>query len=137
MGDTVNLAARLEGANKAYTSGTMISEATYGACQSDVDVRELDTIRVVGKSESVKVYQLLERKNQTAGNIADLVDKFESSLGLYKDRNYKDALAGFETCLEIAADDGPALTYAERCRGFISEPPVDDWDGVFTLDSKG
>ena len=137
MGDTVNLAARLEGANKAYTSGTMISEATYGACQSDIDVRELDTIRVVGKSEPVKVYQLLERKNQTAGNIADLVSKFESSLGLYKDRNYKDALAGFETCLEIAADDGPALTYVERCRSFMSEPPADDWDGVFTLDSKG
>ena len=45
--------------------------------------------------------------------------------------------AGFETCLEIAADDGPALTYVERCRSFMSEPPADDWDGVFTLDSKG
>ncbi len=137
MGDTVNLAARLEGANKAYNSGVMISEATYSGCQSDVDVRELDTIRVVGKSEAVKVYQLLERKNQTAGELADLVEKYEAALEKYKDRNYKEALAGFEICTSIDSTDGPALTYVERCRAFISDPPADDWDGVFTLTDKG
>ena len=137
MGDSVNLASRLEGANKAYTSGVMISEATYSACQDDVDVRELDTIRVVGKSEPVKVYQLLERKNQTAGKIADLVAKFESTLSVYKDGNYKDAMAGFEACLEIVTDDGPARTFVERCKAFISEPPPSDWDGIFTLAEKG
>ena len=137
MGDSVNLASRLEGANKAFDSGTMISEATYKGCQEDVDVRELDTIRVVGKSEPVKVYQLLERKNQTAGTIADLVAKFESSLSLYKDGNYKDAMAGFEACLEIVADDGPSLALADRCKTFIAEPPPSDWDGIFTLKDKG
>jgi adenylate cyclase len=137
MGDVVNLAARLEGANKAYDSGLMISEATYSACQADVDARELDTIRVVGKSESVKVYQLLERKNQTEGSVADLVEKFGRALDLYKDGDYKAALAAFESCLQIAPDDGPALTYVDRCRSFIAEPPAADWDGVFTLTSKG
>ncbi len=137
MGDVVNLASRLEGANKAYDSGTMISEATFGACQSDIDARELDTIRVVGKSESVKVYQLLERKNQTQSTVADLVEKFGSALDLYKDGNFKDALSGFESCVEFSPEDGPSLVYVDRCRSFISEPPAADWDGVFRLTSKG
>ena len=137
MGDSVNLASRLEGANKAYASGTMISEATYNACQADVDVRELDTIRVVGRTDPVKVYQLLERKNQTSGNIADLATRFESALSVYKDGNYKDAMAGFAACLEIVADDGPSLTLMERCETYISEPPPSDWDGIFTLQDKG
>jgi adenylate cyclase len=137
MGDVVNLASRLEGANKAYNSGVMISEATYGACQADIDVRELDTIRVVGKSESVKVYQLLERKNQTENSIADLVEKFERALDLYKDGNYKDALSGFESCIQFSPEDGPSLVYVNRCRDFIATLPAADWDGVFSLDSKG
>jgi adenylate cyclase len=137
MGDAVNLAARLEGANKAYTSGLMISEATYSSCQTDVDVRELDTIRVVGRSEAVKVYQLLERKNQTSGKMADLVTQFERALETYKDGNYSDALASFELCTQIDESDGPALTYIERCRGFIQQPPASDWDGVHTLTDKG
>jgi adenylate cyclase len=137
MGDVVNLAARLEGANKVYNSGLMISEATYGACQSDIDVRELDTIRVVGKSEPVKVYQLLERKNQTENSIADLVEKFERALDLYKDGNYKDALSGFESCVQFSPEDGPSLVYVDRCRDFIATPPAANWDGVFTMESKG
>ncbi len=137
MGDTVNLASRLEGANKAYNSGLMISEATYSACQGDIDVRELDTIRVVGKSAPVKVFQLLERKNQTADSISDLVEKFEHALDTYKDRNYADALAGFEACLKLAETDGPSHTYVARCQKFLVDPPAADWDGVFTLDEKG
>ncbi|MBD3646385.1 MAG: adenylate/guanylate cyclase domain-containing protein, partial [Pseudomonadales bacterium] len=137
MGDAVNLASRLEGANKAYGSDIMISETTWQACREDVDVRELDCIRVVGKSEPVTVYQLLERKNQTPAPLADLVVRFEKALAEYKQRNFQAALTGFEECLEIIADDGPSRTYVERCRMFLSTPPSKDWDGVFTLESKG
>ena len=98
MGDSVNLASRLEGANKAYASDLMISESTYRACESDVDVRELDTVRVVGKREPVTVYQLLERKNQTEAKVADLVDKYAGALALYKASNYQDALSAFRGC---------------------------------------
>ena len=76
MGDSVNLAARLEGANKAYRSNMMISEYTYAACSDEVDVRELDLLRVVGKTEPVTVYELLDRKNQTSAIRADLVERF-------------------------------------------------------------
>ena len=64
MGDAVNLAARLEGANKFYETQTMISETTYQQTRDFVDTREIDCIRVVGKKEPVTVYQLLARKNQ-------------------------------------------------------------------------
>lgn len=137
MGDTVNLASRLEGANKAYASDIMISEATYGACQDAVDVRELDTIRVVGKNDPVRVYQLLERKNQTDGKLADLVEQYEKALARYKAREYPAAVTEFKACLEIVSDDGPSLTYLKRCEQFIESPPASDWDGVFTLEEKG
>jgi len=137
MGDAVNLASRLEGANKAYGSDIMIAESTRVACKDDVDVRELDRIRVVGKSEPVTVYQLLARKNQTPPALADMVEQFERALGRYKERDFKGALEGFRQCLEIIEDDGPSRTYITRCGTFIQSPPPADWDGVFSLEEKG
>ena len=137
MGDAVNLASRLEGANKAYGSGMMISESTYRACEADIDVRELDRIMVVGKSEPVTVYQLLNRKNQTASADADLVDLFSKGMQLYKAGDFRQAKSEFSACLDIFADDGPALTYIARCQAFIVNPPGVDWDGVYRLTEKG
>ena len=137
MGDAVNLASRLEGANKAYGSGMMISESTYRSCEEDIDVRELDRIMVVGKSEPVTVYQLLSRKNQTTGADADLVDQFSKGLEFYKAGDFRLAKSEFSSCLEIFADDGPALTYISRCQAFADNPPDADWDGVYRLTEKG
>ena len=137
MGDAVNLASRLEGANKAYGSGMMISESTYRSCEEDIDVRELDRIMVVGKSEPVTVYQLLSRKNQTTGVDADLVDQFSKGLEFYKAGDFRLAKSEFSSCLEIFADDGPALTYISRCQAFADNPPDADWDGVYRLTEKG
>ena len=137
MGDAVNLASRLEGANKAYGSGMMISESTYRSCEADIDVRELDRITVVGKSEPVTVYQLLNRKNQTTSADADLVDQFSKGLELYKAGDFRRAKSEFSACLDIFADDGPALAYISRCRAFTEYPPSADWDGVYRLTEKG
>lgn len=137
MGDTVNLASRLEGANGAYGSSMMISESTYGACAADVDVRELDRIRVVGKSEPITVYELLDRKNQTAPAVADLVSQFEAALEQYKNADFAGARSSFESCLSIVDDDGPTLAYINRCRSYLDNPPGADWDGVFALTEKG
>ena len=137
MGDAVNLASRLEGANKAYGSGMMISESTYRSCEADIDVRELDRITVVGKSEPVTVYQLLNRKNQTTSADADLVDQFSKGLELYKARDFRRAESEFSACLDIFADDGPALAYISRCQVFTDNPPGADWDGVYRLTEKG
>ncbi|MCP4751447.1 MAG: CHASE2 domain-containing protein [Proteobacteria bacterium] len=137
MGDSVNLAARLEGANKFYKNFSMISEATYKQAKDFIDVRELDTIRVVGKNEPITVYDLLDRKNQVGGKLADMVEKYLQGLDLYKQLKFQDAIPVFESALELYPQDGPSLTYVERCREYLENPPSDDWDGVYTHTSKG
>lgn len=137
MGDSVNLAARLEGANKVYKSDLMISQSTYDQVADDVDVRELDTIRVVGKSEAVTVYQLLDKKDRITGSMADLIDFYNQGLDLYKQREYAGAIEKFKQGIAIHDDDGPCLTLLVRCQQYLTSPPSNDWDGVFTLAEKG
>ncbi|MBF0125209.1 MAG: hypothetical protein HQL60_07730 [Magnetococcales bacterium] len=137
MGDAVNLASRLEGANKFYNTYTMISHDTYQMVREEVDVRELDTIRVVGKKEPVTIYQLLARKGQTPSQLAILLPSYHKGLTLYKARNFQAALRQFEQALQVDDDDGPARAYLERCQEFIRHPPATDWDGVYQLTAKG
>lgn len=151
MGDAVNLASRLEGANKAFKSDLMISEATYSQCAEDVDVRELDIIRVVGKEEPIRVYQLLDRKGRTSGALADMVDAYHKGLDALRNEQFEDAVSRFEECLVLMPEDGPSSIQrarASRMRDGMGESrrSVDrrqgsrregDWDGVFTLTEKG
>jgi adenylate cyclase len=136
MGDAVNLASRLEGANKVYKSDMMISQNTFQLVQDHVDARELDTIRVVGKTEPVTVYQLLDFKDRTVGAMADLIDVYTLGLNHYKQRDYAAALERFNQALAIQ-HDGPTETYIARCQDFISNPPAEDWDGIYSLVDKG
>ena len=137
MGDVVNLAARLEGANKFYKTFTMISGSTYELAKDDVDCRELDILRVVGKKEPVQVFELLARKNETSSEKSGVVEQYLRGLKLYKDKNFKDAIAEFEKVLKLDPEDGPAQTYVKRCGMFLETPPEKDWDGVFTHTDKG
>jgi len=137
MGDVVNLAARLEGANKFYKTYSMISGSTYELTKDDVDSRQLDIIRVVGKKEPVPVHELLARKNETSSEMSGVVEQYMKGLKLYQDKNFTDAVKEFEKVLTIDPEDGPSLTYVKRCGVFIETPPEKDWDGVFTFTEKG
>ncbi len=137
MGDVVNLAARLEGANKFYKTYSMISGSTYELTKEDVDSRQLDIIRVVGKKEPVPVHELLARKNETSSEMSGVVEQYLKGLKLYQDKNFADAVKEFEKVLTIDPEDGPSLTYVKRCGMFIETPPEKDWDGVFTFTEKG
>ena len=137
MGDVVNLAARLEGVNKFYQPFTMISQSTYDLTKDDIDTRQLDVIRVVGKKEPISVYEVLERKNQTSSEKSGVVEKYLKALKLYEERNFADASKEFEKVLAIDPDDGPSLTYVKRCGVFLETPPEKDWDGVYTFTEKG
>lgn len=137
MGDAVNLAARLEGANKFYKNFTMISGSTYKQVEEFIDVRELDTIRVVGKNEPVTVYEALDRKNQVTGKFADMIDLFHKGLSLYKELKFAEAIPVFKQALALYPQDGPSLTYVDRCDRFLKNPMDDDWDRVYTHTEKG
>ncbi|MBF0625557.1 MAG: adenylate/guanylate cyclase domain-containing protein [Magnetococcales bacterium] len=137
MGDAVNLAARLEGANKFYGTYTMVSQFTQALAADRIDVRELDIVRVVGKKEPVTIYELLDRKNALTGPLAGCVEQYLKGLTLYRERNFGAARAAFAKALEILEDDGPSQTYLARCDEYLRTPPPADWDGVFQFTSKG
>ncbi|MBF0614712.1 MAG: CHASE2 domain-containing protein [Magnetococcales bacterium] len=137
MGDAVNLAARLEGANKFYASDLMVSGVTYEQAKEAVEARPLDVIRVVGKKEPVPIYQLLALKGQLTSEQQQMLVFYLRGLELYRQRAYVEAIVQFEEALRIMPEDGPARTYVERCREYLENPPPEDWDGVFQLTSKG
>ncbi len=137
MGDTVNLAARLEGANKFYGTYNMISDATYQMAKDSIDVRELDKIQVVGKKVAVVVYELLDKKGQVTGAKADGVDQYLKALELYKQQKFDEAIKAFEAVFKAIPKDPPAKTYIDRCHIMKENPPGPDWDGRYVLTAKG
>ncbi len=136
IGDAVNLAARLEGVNKVYKTAAMISEATYEKAKDHVEVRKLDTIRVVGKNEPIVIYELLERKGKLDDQTRDLLDKYYKGLDSFNDRDWKGAQKHFRDALKIKPEDGPSNLYVERCTEFLKQPPSKNWDGVYKMKSK-
>jgi adenylate cyclase len=141
MGDHVNLASRLEGANKPYGTKLMVSEWTWEVVKEEMYGRELDRIRVKGKDAPVKVYEVMGRREGGAGGTvppaaAELIAGFDAALELYKQARFADALAAFRALGERFPDDGPTALYAERCEEYLAEPPEAGWDGVYTMKTK-
>lgn len=136
IGDTVNLASRLEGTNKVYGTKIIVSESTLEKVPDAFLVRPLDKLLVKGKQKPVVIYELMCER-VTAGELElEVVDKFVKALGLYRKRAFKDALTVFRHILRITRDDGPSQEYVRRCREFIINPPPRRWSGVHTLLTK-
>jgi len=136
IGDPVNVAARLEGANKQYYTYTMLSEFTYELAKNDIEARELDSIRVVGKKEPIKIYELLGRKGEMEDHLRLILPHFQEGLEHYKNQRWEEGITCFENALNLYEDDGPSLTYFERCITLQHHPPPPDWDGVFAMRTK-
>ncbi|MEM7414032.1 MAG: adenylate/guanylate cyclase domain-containing protein [Gemmatimonadota bacterium] len=137
IGDAVNLAARLEPANKTYNTLNMVSEATLGLARQEYRVRELDYIAVKGKEEPVKVFELLE-----LGGV-ELEEELEAALGhydagmiAYRKHDWETAKSHFEDGLARRPHDGPCALYAQRCVDHIADPPPPDWDFVVRRTEK-
>lgn len=137
MGDSVNLASRLEGVNKEYSTGIMISENTKGTVENDFIIREIDTIKVKGKEVKTIVYELLAMKEKTEINkFSDLIDPYHDAIELYKKRKFNAALESFAKILKSYPEDGPCLVYKKRCETYSENPPDENWDGVFVMTTK-
>lgn len=134
MGDTVNLAARLEGACKAYKIRLLVDEATMKACP-DVLFREVDFLRVKGRMEPVRAYEPMA-KNPAPLKAANLVRQFEMALVAYRDRDFDGAMQHLEKCLEIEPEDPPTMVFLERTMALAANPPGPEWDGVWEMRSK-
>ncbi|HSE01528.1 MAG TPA: adenylate/guanylate cyclase domain-containing protein [Burkholderiales bacterium] len=136
IGDTVNLASRLEGANKEYGTTILINEDTWRLAADAVESRELDSIRVVGKSEPVRVFELLGRKGQLDPAVLELKGRFEQGLGHYRSGAWDEAEKCFNDCLKLKPDDAPARLLISRVRQLRADPSARQADGVWTLTKK-
>lgn len=136
MGDSVNLASRLEGANKYYDTLILLGPRTYELARQDIEAREVDLMRVKGKHEPVVVYELLARKGALPSHKQLVVGTYLEGLRAYKSRDFKQAAAKFEAALKLDPKDGPSRIYLQRAREFLTTPPPSDWDGVYELKSK-
>jgi len=134
IGDTVNLASRLEQANKFYRSGILVSAQTRALAGDAFVFREIDSLRVVGRAEPERVSELLGRRGDTGAEA--LAAAFESGLARYRARDWDGAEQAFNDCLERAPEDGPSQVFLARVAAFRSSPPPADWDGVWVAVGK-
>jgi adenylate cyclase len=136
IGDTVNLASRLEGVNKLYGTSIIMNEDTYRLAQQVIEARELDLITVAGKTEPVRIYEALARAGQLGSERAELLGIYAEGLAAYRRRAWDDARQRFETCLRIMADDGPSQLFLTRIAQLRTADLPADWDGVWRLTEK-
>jgi adenylate cyclase len=136
IGDTVNLASRIEGANKTYGTRVLISEATNHFAADMLETREIDTVVVVGKTEPQRIFELLGRKGEVASERLTLRDTYVEALDAYRRKDWEKALAGFEDCLAIVPCDAPSKLFLERIAQFRVTAPCAEWNGVWSLVEK-
>ncbi|MEP0854897.1 adenylate/guanylate cyclase domain-containing protein [Trichocoleus sp. DQ-U1] len=138
IGDEVNLGSRLEGASKQYGCDIVISESTYQPCKNLIWARELDCIRVKGKTTPVNIYELVGLRDEKISDQKQMtIELYHKGREYYLNRKFTRAMGEFGTILEeIDKNDKAAALHLKRCQLFLQEPPPDNWDGVFTLTEK-
>ncbi len=132
IGDTVNLAARLEGATKNYQTRSLISEMVYEKARKSFLCREIDLLTVKGKRESARIFELLRERAKATDRDHETKRIFEEGLELYRKRRWETAEQRF-AFLKEKYRDGASEVFLRRVELFKSNPPPQDWDGVFNL----
>ena len=136
MGDTVNLAARLEAANKLYGSRSLIAEATVAKTDDTIQFREVDRLMVAGRTQPQAVFELLGRKDELTPKQDLLRTRYADGLLAYRAQRWEQARAAFHAVLEAAPTDGPSATLLSRIDHVQEHPPGADWDGAWRLENK-
>src|SRR5439155_24416954 len=135
----VTLASRLEGLNKLYGTHILVTGQTLQAARKGLKdenayvVRELDAVRVMGKKEPVRLFELRGRGPARTEEIP-LLDGYAEGLRLCREQKFAEAGVVFESLLARFPGDGPSTLFARRCREMGQEPPAEDWDGVFKME---
>ncbi len=137
VGDSVNLASRLEGVTRVYGVDIVVSDETLTGLKSRYMHRELDLIRVKGREAPVSIFELLDHKS--SGNMElweRVVDTFSDGLASYRRGEWRRAIDAFQYALKLQPCDGPSKLFLERSIFFESNSPGDSWDGVWTMQEK-
>ena len=136
IGDTVNIASRLEGVNKIYGTDLIVNEDCFQLAERDIEAREIDLVTVYGKTEPVRIYELLGKVGELDTSTLQLRDTFATALQNYRQQKWDEAEKGFKACLKIRENDGPSLEFITRIATFSRTPPPKDWNGVWQTASK-
>lgn len=141
MGDTVNLAARLESSAKQYGVYIQVAENTYKGAKDLFEWRFLDYVKVKGKTIPVKVYELLGEKGKVDDNTLKLLKTFHEAQDHYLKQELDKAIQGFKEAEKLedmfpGRNSNPSVMYINRCELMKENPPGEDWDGVWTLTAK-
>ena len=138
IGDTVNLASRLEGLNKHYNTNILISSSTYDLVKDYFIARKLDLVAVKGRNEGLLIYELITVKSESSDALNDFVHQYTLGLDFYLKGSWNEALTAFNIAQSLAPDgrDLPTEFMQERCLAFLSTPPTGDWNGIFKFEEK-
>jgi adenylate cyclase len=136
IGDTVNLASRLEGANKAYETSILVDEGTFQLAHNDVEGREIDFVTVLGKLEPVRVYQIMAPAGCLSAAEDELCGLFAEGLAAYRARDWDRSDQHFTQCLALVPNDGPAAVLRRRIEFLRREALPADWNGIWHLTDK-
>jgi adenylate cyclase len=136
IGDTANLASRLEGVNKVYGTTVIVAEETHRLSQDVVEARELDVVIVSGKSEPVRIFELLGATGSVESGLLEIRDLYGKGLEAYRGQDWDSAELRLHECLRLRPDDGPSRVLLERIAAFRATAPAPDWNGVWRLTEK-
>ncbi len=136
IGDSANLASRLESLNKIYGTSIIISESTYNAVREHVEVRLLDKVAVKGKNKGIRIHELVSRRGELDRNKEKFLRAANYGIALYFNREWGKASSVFLRLLQHSRNDIPARIMLKRCQGFLKNPPPENWDGVSILHRK-
>ena len=136
MGDTVNLASRLEGANKLYGGRVLVSAATVVGADDAIEAREIDRVVLLGQTQPQAVFEIMGRKGELTPMQIELRTHFSEGLMAYRARRWDEALRAFAAALESVPNDGPSMTFIKRIDSLMKTPPGEDWDGSWHLEQK-
>ena len=137
IGDTVNLASRLESANKFFGTGILVSDQTWQAAGAEgILARPLGQVLVVGKTEPVQVWNVLARSGESDAAMEAACVEFARGMEQFAAGKFAESAEAFQAALKLSPDDGPAKVYLDLCRAYLASPPAGDWDGVVQLTEK-
>jgi len=136
MGDTVNLASRLEGANKLYGGRVLVSAATVAGADDAIETREIDRVVMLGQTQPQAIFEIMGRKGELTHAQVELRTRYSEGLAAYRARHWEEARHGFAAALESVPNDGPSSTLIKRVDGLATNAPGDEWDGSWHLEQK-
>ena len=136
IGDTVNIASRLEGANRIYGTHILLDQTTADAVGRTMDVRELDRIAVKGRTDPLVIFELAGEAGASPDSWQEAKRLYEIGLGHYRSQDWNTAAEVFLKVLVLMPDDAPAQLMRDRCATFSKNPPEAPWDGVWRLTEK-